>query len=105
MTEIKAKPRVLVVNNKHVIADLGYHFESGRLRMPAAIYAGNDAVELARSRKTRPHHQRRDNTGHERHRGRNPHSGDFCLPAKFFSSLARQPRQTCWKYLAHDATI
>lgn len=51
MTEIKAKPRVLVVDDEHVIADTLAIILNQAGFNASAVYTGNDAVELARSEK------------------------------------------------------
>jgi len=51
MTEIKAKPRVLVVDDEHVIADTLAIILNQAGFNASAVYTGTDAVELARSEK------------------------------------------------------
>ena len=51
MTEIKAKPRVLVVDDEHVIADTLAIILNQAGFDASAVYTGYDAVELARSAK------------------------------------------------------
>ena len=102
MTETKAKPRVLVVDDEHVIADTLAIILNQAGFNASAVYTGNDAVELARSERPdliitdviMP-----DMNGIEAA----IHIRQFRLPAKSFYSPVRQPPQICWRMHARAA--